>query len=179
MKKQADRERKEAEIWKVGDKIMLSMKNLVFKEWLVKKLVDWYVGPYIIKEVISTNAVKLWLPTSMRIHLVVNVSQIVWYRDQVGEQKKEEVKPVEVEKILNKRKVREMIKYLVQSKEFTAEHNSWEKEENLENAKESVAEFEKRINAEVRRQEKLDLAEERDFRREELLGKYIAKILFG
>ena len=158
---------------------MLSMKDLVFKEWLVKKLVDWYVGPYIIKEVISTNAVKLWLPTSMRIHLVVNVSQIVWYRDQVGEQKKEEVKPVEVEKILNKRKVREMIKYLVQSKEFTAEHNSWEKEENLENAKESVAEFEKRINAEVRRQEKLDLAEERDFRREELLGKYIAKILFG
>ena len=42
-----------------------------------------------------------------------------------------------------------------------------------------MAEFEKRINAEVRRQEKLDLAEERDFRREELLGKYIAKILFG
>ena len=72
-----------------------------------------------------------------------------------------------------------MIKYLVQWKEFTAEHNSWEKEENLENTKESVAKFEKRINAEVRRQEKLDLAEERDFRRKELPGKYMAKILFG
>ena len=80
---------------------------------------------------------------------------------------------------MNKRKVREVIKYLVQWKEFTAEHNSWEKEENLENTKESVAKFEKRINAEVRRQEKLDLAEERDFRREELPGKYMAKILFG
>ena len=67
----------------------------------------------------------------------------------------------------------------MQWKEFTAEHNSWEKEENLENTKESVAKFEKRINAEVRRQEKLDLAEERDFRREELPGKYMAKILFG
>ena len=80
---------------------------------------------------------------------------------------------------MNKRKVREVIKYLVQWKEFIAEHNSWEKEENLENAKELVAESEKRINVEVRRQEKLDLAEERDFRREELPGKYMAKILFG
>jgi len=56
---------------------MLSMKNLVFKERLIKKLVDQYVGPYIIDEVVSTNIVKLWLPASMRIHSVVNVSQIV------------------------------------------------------------------------------------------------------
>ena len=38
---------------------MLSMKDLVFKKWLVKKLVDQYVGPYIIDEVVSINAVKL------------------------------------------------------------------------------------------------------------------------
>jgi len=31
------------------------------------------------------------------------------------------------------------------------EHDSWKKEENLENAKEVVAEFEGRMNAEVRR----------------------------
>jgi len=56
---------------------MLSIKNLVFKERLVKKLVDQYVSLYIIDEVVSTNAVKLRLPTSMRIHLVVNVSWMV------------------------------------------------------------------------------------------------------
>ena len=56
---------------------MLSTKNLVFKERPAKKLVDRYISPYIIDEVISTNAVKLRLPTSMRIHLVVNVSQVV------------------------------------------------------------------------------------------------------
>ena len=78
---------------------MLSMKDLVFKEWLVKKLVDWYVSPYIINEVVSTNMIKLWLPTSIRIYLVVNVSWIVQYKEQVGEQKAEEVKPVEVEEI--------------------------------------------------------------------------------
>ena len=43
----------------------------------MKKLVDQYAGPYIIDEVVSTNTVKLQLPTSMRIHLVVNISQVV------------------------------------------------------------------------------------------------------
>ena len=69
----------------------------MFKERPVKKLVDQYIGLYTIEEVISTNAVKLQLPTSMRIHLVVNVSQIVQYKKQVKRQKKEEGKPVEVE----------------------------------------------------------------------------------
>ena len=40
IKRQADRGRKKAEIWKVGDKIMLSTKNLVFKKRLARKLVD-------------------------------------------------------------------------------------------------------------------------------------------
>ena len=100
---------------------MLSMKDLVFKEWLAKKLVDQYVSLYIINKVVSTNTVKLQLPTLMRIYLVMNVSQVVWYREQVGGQKVEEVKPVEVEeieeweveKILNKRKIRGVVKYLV------------------------------------------------------------------
>ena len=56
---------------------MLSMKDLVFKERPVRKLVEQYVGPYKIEEVVSTNAVKIQLLSLMRIHLVVNVSQIV------------------------------------------------------------------------------------------------------
>ena len=93
-----------------------------------------------------------------------------------------EVKEVEewkIEKILNKRKVRGVVKYLVQQKGFMAEHDSWEKEKNLENTKKLVAEFEKRMNVEVRRQKKLNLAEKNNFRRGELPGKYIAKILYG
>ena len=79
-----DKERKEVEKWKKENKVMLSMKDLVFKERLTK-LVDQYVGPYIIKEVVSTNIVKLRLLTSIRIHLVVNVSQVVRYRELVEE----------------------------------------------------------------------------------------------
>ena len=40
IKRQADRGRKEAEVWKVEDRVMLSTKDLVFKKQLVKKLVD-------------------------------------------------------------------------------------------------------------------------------------------
>ena len=40
IKRQVDRERKEAEKQKVGEKVMLSTKNLVFKERPMKKLVD-------------------------------------------------------------------------------------------------------------------------------------------
>jgi len=99
MKRQVDKGRKETEDWKKGDRVMLSMKDLVFKERLVKKLVDCYVGLYTVEEVVSTNVVKLRLPASMRIYLVVNVSQIVWYKEQVKGQKKEEGKPMEVEEV--------------------------------------------------------------------------------
>ena len=109
------------ENWKKGDKVMLSTKDLVFKERPARELVDQYIGPYVIGEVVFTNVVKLRLPTSMRIHLVVNVSRIVWYREQVEGQEREEGKPIEiegveeweVEKILNKKKVRGVERYLV------------------------------------------------------------------
>ena len=74
IKRQVNRGKKEVEVWKVENKVMLSIKDLVFKERLVKKLVNQYIGSYIINEVEITNAVKLQLPTSMRIHPVVNVS---------------------------------------------------------------------------------------------------------
>ena len=59
MKRYADRERKETEEWKKGDRVLLSTKDLVFKERPTKKLTERYVGPYVIEEVVSTNAVKL------------------------------------------------------------------------------------------------------------------------
>ena len=59
MKKYADRGRKKSEVWKKGDRVLLSTKDLVFKERPSKKLTERYVGPYAIEEVVSLNAVKL------------------------------------------------------------------------------------------------------------------------
>ena len=59
MKKYADRGRKETEVWKKGDRVLLSTKDLVFKKRPTKKLMERYVGPYVIEKVVSSNAVKL------------------------------------------------------------------------------------------------------------------------
>ena len=77
---------------------------------------------------------------------------------------------------MNKKKIRRVEKYLVQWKGFTAEGDIWKRKENLKNVEEALKEFERRINVEVRRQEKIDIAKEKDFRREELLEKFIVKI---
>jgi len=81
MKRYVDRSRKETENWKKEDRVLLSTKDLVFKERPMKKLIEQYVGLYVIEEVVSSNVVKLRLPSSMRIHLVVNVNQIVRYKE--------------------------------------------------------------------------------------------------
>ena len=60
---------------------------------------DQYIGWYIIDKVVFINVVKLWLLTLMRIHPVVNVSEVIWYKKQVEGQKTEEVKLVEIEKV--------------------------------------------------------------------------------
>jgi len=55
-----------------------------------------YVELYKIEKVILKNTVKLKLPASIRIHLVVNISQVVRYKELVREQRVKEIKPVEV-----------------------------------------------------------------------------------
>jgi len=52
------------EEWKKRNRVMLSIKDFVFKERLVKKLTEQYMGPYMITEMVSKNAVKLKLPVS-------------------------------------------------------------------------------------------------------------------
>ena len=52
------------------------------------------------------------------------------------------------------------------------------KKKNLKNAEEALEEFEGRMNVEVRRQERIDMAKERDFRRGKLLGKFTARMLY-
>ena len=150
IKRYIDRGRKKTENWEKGNRVLLSTKDLVFKERPTKKLMERYVGLYVIEEVVLSNAVKLQFPSLMRIHLVVNVSRIVRYKKQVKEQKKEEEKLVEIkeveeweaEKILNKKKIRGVEKYLIRWKRFMAEGDTWERRENLKNAEKLIEEFE-------------------------------------
>ena len=186
MRKQANRERQEVKEWKKREKVMLSIKDLVFKKRPTKKLTERYVGPYKTEKVVSRNVVKLKLLVSIRIHLVVNVSRVVRYRELVRKQRVEEPKPVEVKgveewevkKILNKRKVWRVEKYLIFWNKFMVEYNTYKRKKDLRNTRKVVEEFEGRMSAEVRKQKKLDMMEEKDFRRGELPEKYTTKMLY-
>jgi len=160
MKKFANRRRGEGEEYRVGDLVLLSTKDL---KWQMKgrrseKLTECFVGLYKVKEIVSSNAIELELPKSIKIHPVVNVSRVRLYKPQVEGQKKTLPKPViikgeeefKVEKILNKRTVRGKEKFLVRWKGYMVEEDTWENKENLENAKELVEEFEREYGEEVK-----------------------------
>jgi len=78
MRKYADKKRSDADEYKVGDLVMLSTKNLKYQMVgrRTEKLTERFVGPYRVKEIISSNAVKLELPSTVKIYPVVNVSRV-------------------------------------------------------------------------------------------------------
>jgi len=112
MKKYVDRKRAKVNEYKVGDLVMLSTKDLKYQMTgrRTEKLTERFVGPYKIKKIISSNVVELELPSTVKIHPVVNVSRIQRYVGQVEGQRKKQPAPVviegeeewEVERILNK-----------------------------------------------------------------------------
>jgi len=78
MRKYADRKRSEVEEYKVGDWVFLSTKDLKYqmKGRQLEKLTERFIGPYQVKGIISTNAIELDLPSTVRIHPVVNISRV-------------------------------------------------------------------------------------------------------
>ena len=188
MKRFADRKQSKGEEYRVGDLVLLSTKDLKWqmKGKRLKKLTKYFVGPYKVKGIVLNNTIKLELPSSIKIYSVVNVSQVHLYKLQIEGQKKTLPKPVitegeeefKVEKILNKRVVREKKKFLVQWKGYMVEENTWKRRENLENAKELVEEFEREYGEEtkeIRRQEEED--NKKVFSRE-LPKRFTAKVLW-
>ena len=78
MKKYADRRRSEVDEYKVGDLVMLSTKNLKYQMVgrRTEKLAERFVGSYKTQKIVLSNTVKLELPSTVKIYLVVNVSRI-------------------------------------------------------------------------------------------------------
>jgi len=112
MEKYVNRKRGEVNEYKVGDLVMLSTKDLKYQmvSRRMEKLMERFIGPYKVKKIVSANTVELELPSTIRIHPVVNISRIYRYIGQVEGQRKEQPAPViiegeeewKVERILNK-----------------------------------------------------------------------------
>ena len=123
IKRQADRSRKEVEEYRVDDKVLISTKDFSTElmKRATKKLMEKFIGLYVVRKIMLENVVELELLVLLRIHLVVNVRRIVKYREQVEGQKKippplvkvASGKEYEVEEILNKQEKRGKMKHLV------------------------------------------------------------------
>ncbi|KAJ9508243.1 hypothetical protein QJQ45_011749 [Haematococcus lacustris] len=75
----ANKARRDVE-YKVGQKVLLSTKNLKLRPGKARKLIPRYVGPFEILLLVGAVAVKLDLPASMsRLHPVFHVSLIKPY----------------------------------------------------------------------------------------------------
>ena len=131
IKKYANKKRAEVDEYKVEDLVMLSTKDLKYQMVgrRTEKLMERFVGPYRIKKIVSSNTVELELSSTVKIHLVVNISRIRKYVGQVEGQRKEQPVPVVIEeeeewkvkRILNKQRIQGKDKYLVRWKGFIAE----------------------------------------------------------
>ena len=92
MKKYTNRKREEVDNYKEGDLVMLSTKDLKYQivGRRTEKLTERFVDPYKIKKIVLMNVVELELPSTIRIHPVVNISRICRYVEQVERQRKEQ-----------------------------------------------------------------------------------------
>ena len=135
----------------------------------------------------STDAIELEIPPTIKIHPVVNISRVQLYKPQKEGQRVVPLQPVvidgeekyKVEKILNKRKVQGKDRFLVWWKGYTAEADIWEGRENLENAKELVKEFEREYGKETEEVRWQELEKEEKEFSQELPREFIAKLVYG
>ena len=146
----ADRTRTQVQL-QVGQKVLLSTKNITLKMVGAAKLMPKFVGPFKILEQINEVAYRLELPPSMPIHNVFHVSLLKPYHDDGKRQPPPPPALVdteleyEVEQILlhRERKIgkRKVIDYLVKWVGYDVEHNTWEPDHNCVNCPDKVQQY--------------------------------------
>jgi hypothetical protein len=140
-KKYADKDRRELS-FKVNDRVLLDARDITFTTGS-KKLLDKYLGPYPVMEVISPTAYKLKLPPKFRIHPVFHVSKLKEAKESVDFPDREQVdRPApellgsedawEVEALVGKRKRGNKVEYQVKWVGYPEWENTWEPSVNLE-----------------------------------------------
>ncbi|KAJ9505128.1 hypothetical protein QJQ45_020265, partial [Haematococcus lacustris] len=145
----ANKARRDVE-YKVGQKVLLSTKNLKLQPGKARKLIPRYVGPFEILLLVGAVAVKLDLPASMsRLHPVFHVSLIKPYTGtDVGFMPPpvtwmDETPVYYVERLLDHKGVKDnkASYYLVQWEGYDSTHNTWEPRSNLTDCDKVLAEY--------------------------------------
>ena len=152
MKAYADRKRRDIPTYSVGQEVLLMSKNLQFKHSRTRKLLPRFIGPFPIVQVISPVAYKLKLPKNMKVHDVFHVSLLKEYKKDGNVQPPPPPDVIdgeleyEVEKVLahRDRKLRgkkTKREYLVKWLGYEDIHNTWEPEEYLVHARDTLQQY--------------------------------------
>ena len=91
------------------------------------------LGPFEVIKIVSSNAIKLKLPASFRIHGVINVLRVQFYKPPVAGQSSVPPEPIdiegnpeyEVEEILDSRLKHGKLEYLVKWSGYTNDYNMY------------------------------------------------------
>ena len=152
-KEQADNFRRDL-TFKVGDKVLLSSRNMTIKVGS-RKLLPKFLGPFQVLECIHDTAFKLQLPPSMKIHPVFHISLLKPYKENNSFLGRHQTPPQpivvdneeewEVEEVLDQRTKRNQVQYLVKWKGYPFQDATWESAQNLAHAPQKIAEFQGKL----------------------------------
>ncbi len=157
-KSYADRGRRVV-TFSVGEHVLLSTKNLKLRVKHDTKLLPKYIGPLKVVSVVGAVAYKLELPPKWRVHPVFHVSLLKKYISRNAEghvatppvEWLDEEPLYEVEAIVDHHDAsfrhKTVRKYLIKWKGYGHEFNSWERDSNLVNCAEALAEYWQKRNA--------------------------------
>jgi len=85
--------------YRIEDRMLLIIEDSMWqmRNKKMKKLIEKFIRLYKIKRIVSKNMVELELLVSMKIHLIVNMSRIAIYQEQIKRQKKIIPLPAEID----------------------------------------------------------------------------------
>ena len=135
-----------AKTYKIGEKILLSTKNLRLRR-ASKKLADKFVGPFEVLKAVGQNAYSLKLPKKYgRLHNTFHVSLLEPFNMRPGSEVPAPIdidgdEEWEVERILDMVPTKFGRKYLVRWKGFSEASDTWEPAEHLLNAGTAIESF--------------------------------------
>ncbi len=151
-KKQANHRRKDYPNFKVGDKVWLLRKNIATTRPCAK--LDYKrLGPFKIAKLVSLVACHLELPPQFKIHNVFHVSLLEPYHEnQIPKRHRKPPTLVEIEgqeefevqEVLDSKRIRGKLLYLVFWRGYPPSEITWEPAENLVHAQDLVNWFHQR-----------------------------------
>jgi hypothetical protein len=148
---QANKDRLPPPEFKVGDKVWLNRKNIKTQR-PTSKLDYRRLGPFSIVEKINSNAYRLKLNPTMKIHDVFHVSLLEEFKEDTFGRKPQKLPPIiaedgeeeyEVQEIMDSRIYKKRLQYLLRWKGYGPEDDEWVYAEDI-NGPEIINDFHKK-----------------------------------